>query len=113
MGKTFVVNKPWGKFEQFALNEQTTVKILTLNPKGILSKQSHEKREELWVMLDDGLKVELDQKVLQPKKGEKIFIPKKVKHRLSSEKGGRVLEISFGEFDEEDITRHEDVYGRV
>jgi mannose-6-phosphate isomerase len=36
-------------------------------------------------------------------------------HRLSSvgEREARVLEISFGEFDEDDIVRIDDVYGRA
>jgi mannose-6-phosphate isomerase len=36
-------------------------------------------------------------------------------HRLSTagESEVRILEISFGEFDEEDIVRLDDVYGRV
>jgi len=49
---------------------------------------------------------------LFPKKGEEMFIPRNTLHRLSSKKGGRVLEIAFGKFDENDIERVEDVYGR-
>ena len=43
------------------------------------------------------------------------FIPifRGQKHRLiGNETGGRVLEISFGKFDEKDIERFEDNYGR-
>jgi len=47
------------------------------------------------------------------KKGEIIFIPKQTKHRLSSETNTRILEISFGKFDETDITRYEDDFGRT
>lgn len=107
------VDKPWGFFEQFVLNEQCTVKLLHISPGGRLSKQYHENRDELWVMLDDGLMVELDRKVLRPKRGERIFIPKKAKHRVSSKKGGRILELSKGFFAENDIVRLEDKYGRV
>jgi mannose-6-phosphate isomerase len=47
--------------------------------------------------------------------GEKIFIPRGTVHRLYTEGENevRILEISFGEFDEEDIVRLDDVYGRV
>lgn len=104
--------RPWGNFKVFASNEKCTVKIIHVNANGKLSKQYHNKREELWVMLDDGLVVELDNKLIYPAKGDEILIPCNAVHRLSSEKGGDVLEVSFGEFDEGDIVRVEDVYGR-
>jgi len=47
------------------------------------------------------------------KKGEKVFIAKKARHRLSSsENSVRVLEIAWGYFDEKDIIRYEDDFGR-
>jgi mannose-6-phosphate isomerase len=109
------VEKPWGRFEQYTHNLPCTVKILTVSPGGILSSQYHHKRDELWVVLDSGACVEMDEKVLHPEPGEKLFIPRGTVHRLSSTGGEevRILEISFGEFDEEDIVRLEDVYGRV
>lgn len=80
-----------------------------------MSLQYHRCRDELWVILDSGAQVELGDGVLQPKEGERIFIPRGTVHRLSSvgHEPVKVLEISFGEFDEEDIVRLEDVYGRV
>jgi mannose-6-phosphate isomerase len=110
------VEKPWGNFEQYTHNLPSTVKILTVAPGGILSRQYHHHRDELWVVLDEGACVELDGEVLHPDVEEKLFIPRETVHRLSSCTGSkrvRVLEISFGEFDEEDIVRLEDVYGRV
>jgi mannose-6-phosphate isomerase len=109
------VEKPWGYFEQYTHNLPCTVKIITVAPGGTLSRQYHEKRDELWVVLDRGACVELDGEVLHPGIEEKLFIPRGTVHRLSSVGGDevRVLEISFGEFDEDDIVRLEDVYGRV
>ncbi|MDD4877545.1 MAG: phosphomannose isomerase type II C-terminal cupin domain [Candidatus Nanoarchaeia archaeon] len=104
--------RPWGFFKVFADNEKCTVKILHVDAGQILSKQYHKKRDELWIMLDDTLIAELDGKVLALKKYGEVFIPKGSVHRLSSEKGGDVLEVSFGEFDENDIVRVEDKYGR-
>jgi mannose-6-phosphate isomerase len=106
--------RPWGKFEQFICNEISTVKILYVTANSTLSLQSHQKREEMWIALDDGVMVEIDAEKKVLSIGERVFIPKGVKHRLSAEeKSFRVLEISFGEFDENDITRFEDAYGRV
>jgi len=110
------VEKPWGRFEQYTHNLPCTVKIITVAPGGMLSRQYHKKRDELWVVLDPGARVELDGKVLYPEVEEKLFIPRETVHRLSASAGEsavRILEISFGEFDEDDIVRLEDVYGRA
>ena len=109
------VEKPWGRFEQYTHNLPCTVKIITVAPGGALSRQYHQKRDELWVVLDEGACVELDGEEIHPEVEEKLYIPRETVHRLSSVGEGavRVLEISFGEFDEEDIVRLEDIYGRV
>ncbi len=109
------VERPWGKFEQYTHNLPCTVKIITVVPGGTLSRQYHNKRDELWVILDPGARVELDGAVLHPEVEEKLFIPRETVHRLSSagEAEVRVLEISFGHFDEDDIIRLDDVYGRA
>ena len=109
------VEKPWGKFEQYAHNVPCTVKIITVEPGGTLSRQYHHRRDELWVVLDPGAKVELGDDVLRPVPEEKLFIPRGTVHRLScdGQRPVRILEVSFGEFDEEDIVRLEDVYGRT
>jgi mannose-6-phosphate isomerase len=109
------VERPWGKFEQYTHNLPCTVKIITVAPGGTLSRQYHRKRDELWVVLDPGACVELNGEVLYPAPEEKLFIPRETVHRLSSvgEREARILEVSFGHFDEEDIVRLDDVYGRA
>jgi hypothetical protein len=47
------------------------------------------------------------------KEGEHIKIGTGVKHRIKAYEDCIVLEISYGRFDENDITRIEDDYGRV
>jgi mannose-1-phosphate guanylyltransferase/mannose-6-phosphate isomerase len=107
--------KPWGEFEQYTHNLTSTVKIITVAPGGTLSSQYHHHRDELWVVLDPGAGVEMDGETLSPQPGEKLYIPRGTVHRLSAEgeKPVRILEISFGEFDEGDIVRLDDVYGRA
>lgn len=113
MKKSLVVKKPWGNFKQYALNEPTTVKILTVEPGQSLSKQSHRMREELWIPLDDGAEMEMGDKRIHPKKEEEIWIPRNSTHRITAkDKQVKVLEISFGTFDEADVIRYEDKYGR-
>lgn len=109
------VDKPWGRFEQYTHNLTSTVKIITVSPDGRLSRQYHHHRDELWVVLDRGIEVELGEKTLRPEPGEKLYIPRGTVHRLSGVGGeaARILEVSFGEFDEDDIVRLEDVYGRA
>jgi mannose-1-phosphate guanylyltransferase/mannose-6-phosphate isomerase len=114
---TLHVEKPWGAFDQYVLNSVCTVKILTCRPGERLSLQKHRRRCELWVALDYGAVVELDGKSLFPEKGQEIWLPSGSSHRLgcdaSSPEPIRMLEISLGDFDENDIERIEDIYGRA
>ncbi|MBL0211467.1 MAG: phosphomannose isomerase type II C-terminal cupin domain [Holophagaceae bacterium] len=111
------VDKPWGSFDQFVLNTPCTVKILTCSPGQRLSLQRHAHRGELWVALDDGVVVELDGETLRPAVGQELWLPTGSTHRLSCDASTahavRVLEISLGTFDEADIERLQDNYGRA
>jgi mannose-6-phosphate isomerase len=114
--KTLHVDKPWGSFDQYVLNSLCTVKILTCNPGQQLSLQRHKHRSELWIALDTGVIIELDGRILTPDKGAEVWLPAGSVHRLScasqTSHPVRVMEISLGTFDENDIERLEDVYGR-
>lgn len=112
---TIEVEKPWGKFEQYTHNTLSTVKVITVQPGGALSLQYHHWRDELWVVLDAGAQIELGNRVIRPQVGERVFIPRTTTHRLlaTGDTPVRILEVSFGEFDEKDIVRLEDVYGRA
>ena len=113
LAQIFSDERPWGNFRQFTLNQPTTVKILTVEAGGTLSLQSHVGRDELWAVLDDGLRVQVDDHVFEPSVGDEIIIMRGQKHRLSSTgPRGRVLEVAFGHFDENDIQRFDDIYGR-
>ncbi len=113
---TLHVDKPWGSFDQYALNTPCTVKILTCNPGQKLSLQRHRHRGELWVALDGGVVVDRDGEELHPEVGEEIWLPQGSTHRLrcdaSTTQAVRVLEVSLGTFDEADIERLQDDYGR-
>jgi len=106
--------RPWGGFRRYTHNQLSTVKIITVNPGDILSLQYHHHRDELWVALDSGLQVTLGDQVWEPRRYEEIFIPHGTLHRMAGvgDNPSRWLEISFGEFDEGDIVRLEDHYGR-
>lgn len=102
--------RPWGNFEQFTHNEQSTVKIITVKDQAKLSLQSHKNRDETWIILDGQIKVVLDSQTFETKPGDRFEIKRNQKHRLIGP--GRVLEISHGIFDENDIKRYEDDFGR-
>jgi len=105
--------RPWGGFEQFTHDEVSTVKILTISPKKRFSLQYHNKREEFWRILEGNCKVTIGNKVKKGKPGDEFKIGKKIKHRIQAlSKTVKVLEISFGKFDEKDIVRLEDDFGR-
>lgn len=105
--------RPWGGFRQFAHNALCTVKVLTVADGQLLSLQSHRNRDELWVVLDEGLQIEIDGEKTVAHPGDEFVIARGARHRVGSVGGtGRILEISFGDFDEDDIERYEDVYGR-
>jgi mannose-6-phosphate isomerase-like protein (cupin superfamily) len=106
--------RPWGNFEQFTKNEKTTVKIITANPNQELSLQTHEKREEFWHIISGNGTVVLDDKKIEANPSDDFFIGKNTKHRMIGGKEGiKWIEISFGEFDENDIVRIEDKYNRI
>ncbi|MFT4343610.1 MAG: phosphomannose isomerase type II C-terminal cupin domain [Candidatus Woesearchaeota archaeon] len=111
--QTYTEKRPWGKFEQFTHNEVSTVKIITVNADGELSIQYHHHRDEFWRVIEGTVKVRIGEKWTIAKKGDEFFIPRETVHALAGNKEeGKVLEISYGTFDEDDIVRLEDKYGR-
>lgn len=105
--------RPWGNFEQFIKNQRCTVKILEVNSNQALSLQLHHNREEFWKVIEGECQVTIGEKVLSAKKNDEFFINKETKHRIETENSSvRILEIAFGEFNENDIVRFEDRYNR-
>lgn len=111
----FVVERPWGQFQQFASNLTCTVKVMTVNPGTRLSLQKHSHRDEMWQVLDVPIDVQVDDRQWTAQVGEIIWVPNGAVHRISNVDGqrpGRLLEIAFGQFDEEDIERLQDDFAR-
>jgi mannose-6-phosphate isomerase-like protein (cupin superfamily) len=109
-----IVEKPWGSFEQFTKQDPVTVKIITVNPNESLSLQYHYKRSEFWKILSGEGELTLGDSVIDARQGDEYFIEKKQKHRIKAKESQvKILEISFGDFDENDIVRLEDKYNRI
>jgi mannose-6-phosphate isomerase len=105
--------RPWGRFRRYTLNEPSTVKLITVEAGQVLSLQRHQHRDELWIVLDDAIWVELDGARVPTGAGDEHFIPRGTLHRVGAEgAAGRFVEIAFGDFDEDDIERLDDAYGR-
>ncbi len=105
--------RPWGGYERFTLNEASTVKIITVKPGEEFSLQTHAHRDEFWHVLTGSGSVRVGSETREADEGDEFFIPRGTMHRAEGGKDGlRFLEIAFGEFDENDIDRIEDKYGR-
>lgn len=109
-----VSERPWGRFEQLAHNRPVTVKVITVAPNARLSLQYHHHRAEMWQILDGPLQVRVGDEEWHAAPGDLVWIPAGAVHRVGNTgtEPGRVLEIAYGDFDEEDIVRLEDDYGR-
>ncbi len=116
--------RPWGGYTIFTDNEISSVKILEV--KGLVSLQSHAKRSEIWHVISgeviayrgkvgktlEDTKANLEEYHL--KAGDNIIIPQGYAHRLKGlgEKPALILEVLKGKYEEGDIVRYEDIYGR-
>jgi mannose-6-phosphate isomerase-like protein (cupin superfamily) len=106
--------RPWGSFERFTLNEISSVKILRVAPGKRFSLQKHAKRSEFWKVIQGGGSARVGDTEHPLVDGDEIQIPVGALHRLTAGPSGiAVLEICMGEFDESDIVRTEDDFGRI
>ena len=109
-----VEKRPWGRFERFTLNEPCTVKLVYVDGDKRLSLQYHNNRSEFWKVVKGPVKVQVGEETKTLQTGETITIPRKAVHRLAGAgTEAIVLEISTGDFNEDDIVRLEDDYSRA
>ena len=107
-------DRPWGSFDRFTLNEPSTVKILHVLPGLEFSLQRHEERSECWRVIAGSGTAYISDEERAVGIGDEIDIPVGTLHRLKGgPEGISVLEISFGKFEEDDIERIKDDFGRV
>lgn len=105
--------RPWGSFTRFTNNELSTVKLLNVNKGEQLSLQYHTKREEFWKIISGNPQIVIGDETFEAKEGDEFVVAVNTKHRISAPNDNIViLEISKGEFDEDDIVRLEDKYNR-
>lgn len=112
--KPFTIERPWGNFRQLTHNSLSTVKIHRVKPNEETSWQSHTKRSEFWhIISGDGI-VRIGEGEYKITPGAEYNVPIGVKHRWIAGPSGVILaEVAVGDFDEGDIIRYEDKYGRA
>lgn len=108
--------RPWGFYKTTILNDFFQSKVIYVMPGQALSLQSHQRREEYWIVIHGEGKIQIGESIHHVLPGQYFFIPKGCKHRLTNTAEGDTLiltEVQLGDyFGEDDIVRYEDLYHR-
>lgn len=106
--------RPWGERLEFARNEQCTVVVISVKNGEALSLQTHKGRDETWFVLDGAGKVTVGENVFEANTGDCFHIEKGEKHRIEAglDQNIIILEVSRGDYEDDDIVRLADKYGR-
>lgn len=107
--------RPWGEFTTHLVGKGYKVKTLTVNPRQRLSLQSHNYRNEFWVVVEGKALVEVSNTVSELRVGGSVYVDLGEKHRVSciGDTPCTILELQYGEMCvESDIIRYEDDYAR-
>lgn len=113
--------RPWGSFEVLAEfktadNQDVVIKKITVSAGKKLSYQTHQSRAEYWTVAEGRGQAILNDQTINLEAGSTLQIPKTAKHRISNtqSQGDLVfVEVAVGVFDENDIERLEDDFGRA
>jgi len=108
--------RPWGEYYGWDSGKGWNLKTIYLKRGKRVSLQYHNNREEWWLLVEGDATATMREsrstRSFPLKKGEVFRVRKKQIHRLSSKMGGVVVEVAYGNFDEKDIVRLEDDFGR-
>ena len=111
-----IFQRPWGFYKTTVLNEYFQSKIISVKPGQQLSLQSHNRREEHWIVAHGTGTVQIEKSIINVSCGSSLFIPMGAKHRLTntdSKENLIITEVQIGDYlSEDDIFRYEDNYGR-
>ena len=112
-----IFQRPWGFYKTTILNDYFQSKVISVKPGQQLSLQSHNHREEHWIVAHGKGVVQIEKSEIKIESGSSLFIPKGAKHRLinTDTKDNLIItEVQIGDYlGEDDIVRYEDIYGRV
>lgn len=109
--------RPWGTFENLLDQSYCKVKQIVVQPGEKLSLQSHQHRDEHWIVVQGTATVTCLPRFENAlvRQGGHVSIPRTQKHRLAND--GKeplvLIEVQVGNsFEESDIVRYEDIYNR-
>ncbi len=108
--------RPWGAFYGWDQGKKWKLKTIYIKPGKRLSLQYHHHRSELWTLVEGDATATIEangkHKKIPLLIGQSFMVPQRATHRLESNRGGILVEIGLGDFDENDIVRVQDDHGR-
>lgn len=113
---TNLETRPWGSFTVIDKGDNHVIKKIVVDPFRRTSLQYHNKRREVWLVVEgEGLCYQDSENILPLYPGQELVIDEKEHHRIinTADTPLVIIETQYGECDEEDIVRLEDDYGRV
>jgi mannose-6-phosphate isomerase len=108
--------RPWGNYEVLSDEMDHKVKRVIVYPMQRLSLQRHQHRNEHWLIVHGDAVVICNEREIHLQSGESIDIPCGAFHRIFNpgKENMIFIEIQTGDyFEEDDIERIEDDYGRI
>ena len=108
-------SRPWGSYITLKMAPGYQIKIITVNPGGVLSLQKHHHRSEHWIIVQGSPTCTVGKNKKSYGVGEHLFIEKEQIHRLenNSDIPAKIAEVQLGDYlGEDDIVRLEDIYDR-
>lgn len=122
--------RPWGCYEVLYSDDKCKIKRIVVSPGKRLSLQSHKNRDETWKIISGKglveviirdfspniIKLKIDMNDIEYFEDSSFYIKRNEKHRISNIGTEPLvfIETQTGDsFEEEDIVRYEDDYGRV
>ena len=113
----FYDKRPWGEevwLTKDVIDKPSMAKILAFNPGESSSLQYHHNRDEYWYVVSGNGYANIDGQEIALESGKSCFVKRETKHRIQGGTEKLVfVELAFGDFDEKDIVRLEDKYGRA
>src|SRR6266508_2326324 len=72
-GAAVIIDKPWGKVVTYALNQPSSVRVITVEPGQETSVHYHHMHDEMWVVLDPGLTLQIGNRIAEDKPGDEFI----------------------------------------
>ena len=110
--------RPWGRYYGWDSGKGWNLKTVYIDRGKRLSLQYHRGRSEHWMLVEGDATATIEspsglKEMYTLRLGESFRVGKGAVHRLESKKGGVIVEVALGHFDEDDIVRLEDDHGRA